>query len=294
MPDEFAPLDIRSPQLQTALADFHPDTIVHFAFVVNPIHDKRLMHDINVGGTLNVFEAVRSLRPARFLTASSATAYGAWPDNPVPISEGWRLKAREDFQYAAEKTALEAELQKLAEELPDVAVSWSRATITGGKGVNNYLSRFVRNIPLIILPDGEDVRLQFVHEDDCAAAHWEILRHDARGPFNVAPHDWVHLTKLAQLTNRWAIKLPFWTFKLISGLWWHLRLPVFDYPPSLHDFVRYPWVIVPTRLENELGFQFRYSAEETLMEMWNEHRRQRDQSFPGRLFKRTESARRAA
>jgi UDP-glucose 4-epimerase len=234
---------------------------------VNPIHDKRLMHDINVGGTANVFEAVRRLRPTRFLTASSATAYGAWPDNPVPISEGWRLKAREEFQYASEKTALEAELQQLAEELPDIAVSWTRATIIGGKGVNNYLSRLVRHLPLIVLPDGEDVRLQFVHVDDCAAATWEILCQDARGPFNVAPRDWVSLTELAELTNRPVIKLPFWTFKLVSGIWWHLRLPIFDYPPSLHDFIRHPWVIAPTRLENELGFQFRYTAEETLLEI---------------------------
>ena len=272
VPDDFARMDIRSPQLQTVLADFQPDTIVHLAFVVNPIHDKRLMRDINIGGTTNVFEAVRSLRPARFLAASSATAYGAWPDNPIPISEGWRLKAREEFQYAAEKTALEAELVKLAVELPDVAVSWTRATIIGGKGVNNYLSRFVRQIPLVILPDGDDVRLQFVHEDDCAAATWEILRHDARGPFNIAPHDWVPLTKLAQLTNRWVISLPFWTFKPVSALWWHLRLPVFDYPPSLHDFIRHPWVVAPTRLENELGFHFRSSAEETLLEIWSQRR----------------------
>lgn len=293
-PDEFAHADIRSADVRTALTNFRPDTIVHLAFVVNPTHDNRLTHDINVGGTKNVFESVRTLRPSRFLMASSATAYGAWPDNPVPISEDWPLKAREGFQYVTDKTTIEAEIQALADELPDVAVSWTRPTIIGGKGVNNYLSRFVLQIPMIVLPDGEDVPLQFVHEDDCVAATWEILRQSARGPFNIGPNDWIPLTKLARLTNRWTIKVPFWMFKLVSWFWWHLRLPVLKYPPSLNEFIRYPWVIAPTRLEQELGFRFRYSAEETLLEMWGEHRRKQRASFPMRLFTRTEPARRAA
>lgn len=272
IPDEFALVDIRSPRLLEVLADFCPDTIVHLAFVVNPIHDSQRMRDINVGGTRNVFAAVRDLRPERFLMASSGTAFGAWPDNPVPLSEDWPLRAREQFQYAAEKTALEGELAALSEELPDVAVSWTRATIIAGQGVDNYLSRLFRWIPMIVLPDGVDVPLQFVHEDDCAAATWEILRHNGRGPFNLAPPNWVTMTQIARLTNRWAISLPFWTFKWASAFWWHCRLPIFQYPPSLHDFLRHPWVMSPARLQQELGFRFQYSAEETLLEMWSHGR----------------------
>jgi len=136
-PHEFVQADIRSPDVRTALRGFQPDTIIHLAFVVNPIRDKRLMNDINVGGTKNVFEAVRSLRPQRFLMASSATAYGAWPDNPIPIHEDWRLKARENFQYAADKTALDMAIKSLADELPHVAVSWTRPVIIGGKGAGD-------------------------------------------------------------------------------------------------------------------------------------------------------------
>jgi UDP-glucose 4-epimerase len=257
------------------------------------MHDERKMHDINVGGTRNVFESVRELRPTRFLMASSATAYGAWPDNPVPITEGWRLKAREEFQYAADKTTVEAAIQSIADELPDVAVAWTRPTIIGGKGTNNYLSRLVLQIPMIVLPDGEDVPLQFVHEDDCAAATWEILRQNARGPFNIGPNDWVPLTRMAKLTNRRVVHLPFWLFQGVTWVWWHLRLPVFNYPPSLNEFIRHPWVIAPSRLEKELGFRFRYSAEETLMEMWDEHLRKKRGIRPMQLDSPTEPARRA-
>lgn len=274
-PHEFVQADVRSPDMRAAIANFQPDTIVHLAFVVNPIRDTRLMSDINIGGTKNVFEAVRAIRPQRFLMASSATAYGAWPDNPVPITEDWRLKASTAFQYAADKTAVEAEVQALADELPDVAVAWTRPVIIGGKGVSNYLSRFVLNIPIIVLPNGNDVPLHFVHEDDCVAATWTILQSNARGPFNVGPPDCLPLTKIAQLTNRRAIKLPFWTMQFATTIWWGLRLPLFDFPPSLHHFIRHPWVVSPARLQNELGFQFRYSCEDTLLEMWAEHCRKK-------------------
>ncbi len=270
-PDEFVKLDIRHPDVQTTLASFQSDTIVHLAFVLNPTHDNRQMHDINVGGTQNVFAAVRSIRPQRFLMSSSATAYGAWPDNPIPMHETWRLKAREKFQYSADKTAIEAAIRLLADELPDVAVSWTRPAIICGENVENFLSRLILNLPFMILPDGKDVPMQFVHESDCAAATWEILFQNARGPFNVAPPDWVPIRRVAELTNRRAVKLPYWSMKLATTIWWGLRLPVFDFPASLHDFVRYPWVVAPTRLQDELGFRFQHSAEETLMEMWAEH-----------------------
>jgi UDP-glucose 4-epimerase len=293
-PDEFAQVDIRDPQLRSMLADFQPDTIIHLAFVVNPIHNKKRMHDINVGGTRNVFEAVRTLRPARFLTSSSATAYGAWPDNPIPMPENWRLRAREKFQYAADKTLLDYELQALSAELPDVAVSWTRAAIIGGKGANNFLSRMLLKMPWVVLPSGNDTPLQFVHEEDCVAATWEILCQDARGPFNIGPNNWMTLTSIAKLTNRRVFTLPLWLFKYVSWYWWHLRLPVFDYPPSLHDFLRHAWVVAPTRLEKELGFRFRYTAEETVLEMWNEHQRTKRGGASGRPFASSESNRRAA
>lgn len=274
-PHEFVKHDIRSPDVRTTLEKFQPDTIMHLAFVLNPIRDLALMHDINVNGAKNVFEAVRTIQPQRFMMASSATAYGAWDDNPVPMDESWPLRARKDFQYSADKTELESAVLKLAEELPDVAVSWTRPTIIGGARVDNYLTRLIINLPVIMLLDGFDTPLQWVHEEDCAAATLTILKHSARGPFNISPSDWVFMSQVAKLTNRRQVKIPLWTVRLFTKVWWKLHLPVFHFPPSLHYFARYPWVIAPNRLTNELGFKFQYSAQDTLMEMWNAHQQRK-------------------
>jgi UDP-glucose 4-epimerase len=274
-PDEFVQLDIRNPEVQATLAKFSPDTIVHLAFVVNPTHNNREMHDINVGGTQNVFAAVRWIQPQRFLLSSSATAYGAWPDNPVPMHETWQLRARENFQYSADKTEIEHRIRDLADELPAVAVAWTRPTIIACGEVRNYLSSLMLNLRFLILPDGNDTPLQFVHVSDCVAATWHILRHSARGPFNIAPPDWLSLTEIAKITNRGAIKLPLWTIRMATTIWWSLRLPLFEFPPSLYEFIRYPWVVAPTRLQQELGFQFQYSTADTVLEMWQAFRRKK-------------------
>lgn len=267
--NEFVQLDIRQPEVQSALERFQPDTIVHLAFVLNVIHDNRKMHDINVGGTQNVFAAVRKLQPQRFLMASSATAYGAWPDNPVPIQETWPLKAHTESQYASDKASLELAIQSLADELPNVAVSWTRPGIIVGSGVENYLSRFLCRLMFVLLPDGVDVPMQFVHEDDVVAATWAILTHDARGAFNVGPPNWMKLSEFAALTGRRTSSRPYWLMKAFLTVWWTLRLPILDFPPSMLAYLRHPWVVAPSRLEQELDFRFQHSCHDAALAMWN-------------------------
>ena len=46
------------------------------------------MYDIDVNGTQNVLEAASAAGVEHLLVASSTTAYGAFPDNPVPLTGG--------------------------------------------------------------------------------------------------------------------------------------------------------------------------------------------------------------
>lgn len=270
-PDEFVRLDVRDRELLPLWERFAPDAIIHLAFVVNPMHDEKEMRSINVDGTENVFHAVRRLRPIRFMMSSSATVYGSFPDNPVPMDENWKIRARPNYRYAIDKTDLEHRIAELARELPDTAVSWTRPTTICGPGVNNYLSRFLLNLPIIVLMDGSDTPLQFVHEDDVAEATWRILDGGGRGPYNIGPPDWIRLTDVAAHTGRRVITLPFWVIRCITTCWWGLRLPVFDFPVGMLYFLRYPWVAAPSRLEREFGFRFQHSTLDTLREMLQLH-----------------------
>lgn len=271
-PDEFFKCDVRSDQLRERLQQFKPDTVLHFAFIVDPIHDDDEMHSINVQGTQNVMEAVREIQPERFMISSSATAYGASDDNPVPMSEAQPPRSYQQYRYATDKVEVEGLLQAFKSENPQIKVSWTRPTIIWEPGLSNYLTDLINIPPLMLKPSGNDTELQFVHGDDLVAATHLILKKNATGPFNIAPCDWVTISEIAQMSRRFTISFPCSVLKKIAAGWWALRLPLFRFPPGFWNFVRYSWVIEPDRLVNELGYEFKYSAKETLQMMLDHHR----------------------
>jgi len=266
LPDRFVELDILDSSLAELLRDFQPDTVVHAAFLLAPLRDRRKMRRVNVDGCRNVLDAAGTCGAERVMLVSSATAYGAWPDNPIPIDEALPLRPAK-FQYAADKFEIESYAEEFAGLHPAIAVSRVRPAIIGGAGMDNYLSRFIFGQPVLVLIDGHDTPLQFVHEQDVAAAMLAILSAGARGAFNIGPPDWNRISEIAGETRRRTLRLPFWLVRLVHGLGWTLRLPTHEAPADFLEFARYPWAVRARRLERELGFRFRYTSLETLREI---------------------------
>ncbi|MGA2061800.1 MAG: NAD-dependent epimerase/dehydratase family protein [Thermoguttaceae bacterium] len=264
---EFLQLDMRRPELVEALKIFQPDTVVHMAFVVPPMHDEREMHAINFEGSRNVLEASAAAGAERLLATSSATALGAWPDNPVPLDDSWPGRAGPHFSYAAHKVELEAMLLRFAEEHPQITVSCVRPCIVGGPRMDNYLRHLLFEMPIIVLLDGIDSAIQLVHEDDVSAAIHRILVRQGTGVYNLAPPDILSLTELGELTGRRRMSAPFWLGRLLAWMAWKSHFPPHKYPPGFLYFLRYPWLVASNRLVHELGFQFQHSSRETFLEM---------------------------
>lgn len=263
-PDQFVKSDICDPALAKSFQEFAPDTVLHAAFIVNPIHDEVLMHHINVDGTRNVLAAIANLSLKRFMLFSSATAYGAWRENPVPIDELQPVRARPDFRYAADKVEIEHLVDEFARQHPTVAVSCVRPAVVGGPGMDNYLRQNIFSLPVMVRFERCDHPVQFVHEDDVVDSILTILEADGRGPYNIAPPDWTSSKVLARETKRFLITLPFWLVEPVANLTWKIRFPLFHSPPGYLTFCRYPWVVTPRRLCSELGFQFRHSSIDTI------------------------------
>ncbi|MBL8815867.1 MAG: NAD-dependent epimerase/dehydratase family protein [Planctomyces sp.] len=273
---QFAECDITSEHASTSIADFQPDTIVHLAFVVNPMRNERRMRQINVDGTKQVLKAARIVKPKRLLIGSSATAYGAWEDNAVPMTESFRLKSRDEYRYAADKVEVERMLAEFRDQQPGITVSWTRPCMIYGPGISNYLTQFILEGPLIVLPGGNNTEFQFVHVDDVADATWTILRNNGAGPFNVAPPDWFTLRELANMSGRRTAKVPLNACLTFTTIWWALRLPKFRFPSGLWYFIRFPWVIHPERLQSEMNFEFRYSSRDVIRQLLSDAGRLRD------------------
>jgi UDP-glucose 4-epimerase len=266
-PDEFCPADVADPRLPGAVRRFEPDTVVHLAYAVQPGRDPARLRAVNVDGTRAVLDAVAAARPRRLLVASSATVYGAWPDNPPACDETTPLRPLPGYYYSAHKGIVEALVRQFAESCPGIAVSWTRPAIVVGRGVKNFLADYFLGVPFVCLPDGRDTPLQFVHRDDLARATLAILAASARGPFNVAPEDAVSQRQIARALGVPALPVPYAAMAAIGRVWWTLRLPWLATPPGLVGYVRHPWVMTSARLRDELGFAFAYTSAAAFAEL---------------------------
>lgn len=261
---EFLKLDMRNAAFADALRKFAPDTLIHMAFVVPPMHNEARMHDINLCGSRNVLAAAADIRPERLMICSSATALGARADNPVPMDDHRPIRADIDFRYAADKVELETITAAYAAAHPESRVSWVRPCVVAGPHCDNYLSRLLLECPIVAKLDGVDSPLQLVHEDDVSAACRLILERGGTGPFNICPVDALPLSAIAERTKRWQVSLNFRLAKFLAGVGWWSYFPLHEYPPNFLDFVRYPWVAAPNRLRDEIGFTLQYTTDSTL------------------------------
>ncbi len=111
--------DIRdAARLARIVMDLHPDEIYHLAAqssVALSQEKPRATYEVNVGGTLNLLEAVRGLTPPpRLLVVGSAEEYGAVPPEQLPLREDSPLRPR-GF-YAWSKVAADLLAVQCAEE----------------------------------------------------------------------------------------------------------------------------------------------------------------------------------
>ena len=96
--------DVRSPAARRALAG--ADLVFHLAAQVwegRGQASREAMRQVNVDGTRNILDA----GPGAVVLASSAAVYGAWPDNPLPLTEDHVPRPNPECRYATDKLAAE-------------------------------------------------------------------------------------------------------------------------------------------------------------------------------------------
>src|ERR687891_234481 len=184
---EFERVDVRDREgVRAVLERARPDALVHLAFILNPSHDEHLMYDVDVNGTHNVLEAAAAVGTGHVLVTSSSTAYGAFPDNPVPLTEDDPVRGVAAFPYARDKTESDRLCQLWAARHPDRAMTIVRPCIVFGPNVDNYLVRLWTKQPFAADAGQLDNQIQFVHEDDVVEAMGALLLGRHAGAFNVA------------------------------------------------------------------------------------------------------------
>ncbi len=255
---EFRQVDVRdAAAVRDLVAAEQPDVLVHLAFLLNPIHDEQAMYDIDVNGTHNVLEAASAGGVQQVLVTSSAVAYGAFPDNPVPIGEEHPVRGVAGFEYARDKTESDRLCQLWALRHPERTMTIVRPCMVFGPNANNYLVRLWTDVPFVADLGGPDHGVQFVHEDDVVSAIELLMEGAHGGAFNIAPDDTMSTddaTRIAGLKRR---RAPLRLYTRFVGLLW--RLHQSEAPPGSIAFAVHPWIVSNAKLR-ALGWEPRHTS----------------------------------
>jgi UDP-glucose 4-epimerase len=239
------------------------DVAMHLAWTVDPLRDTAQQRAICIGGSKRFLEGCAAGDVGHVFFMSSATAYGAHPSHAAPVDESEPLKDRHHFQYSAEKREAEGLFRRFAADRPRTLLQMARPVVVAGPNVSNFIFRSMER-PFAARPLGADPRVQLVHEEDCAAALVAIVASRRPGAFNVAADGSLPLSEIARRLGTRLVSLPMPLLRgLVAASWRAGWTSVSEAPPGYVDFIKYPWSVSNRRLKEEVGFRFRYTAEET-------------------------------
>jgi UDP-glucose 4-epimerase len=250
--------DVRKP-LTGMFQDHDIDTVVHAAYVLAPIHNVSLMEDINISGTKNVLAASKKAGISHLVYTSSTTAYGFYPDNPVPLKEESPLRGNNDFTYAKNKKEIESLMQEFARENSNITVTILRPCFVVGPGLDNLIAHHLKK-KFVLLPNNHKP-FQFVHEDDFLRAVVLCLEKTVPGIFNIAGKGTIEFTEAARMLGNIPVMLPFKMAYILNHIGWVLRLSFLtEFPSPMLNLVRYSWVASQDRFLRETGFTYQYDT----------------------------------
>lgn len=252
-------LDLQPVELDGAVVDVRPDTVVHMGLVASSraAGDRGTMKEINVVGTMHLLAGCRrTIEVRRLVVRSSGGVYGAGPRDPALFTEASGATSSLVGGWARDCADAEEEVRGLARVRPDIAVATLRLAHAVGPQLRTAFSDlFARStVPGVA---GHDGRLQFVHADDVVGATVAAALSGIRGALNVAGDGVLRLSQAAALARRPVAWLPRGT---LAG---HHRLPGLAMPEIAADdiaMLAYGRVLDTSRLRRELGYRLAWST----------------------------------
>lgn len=244
---------VTAHQVELATADLKPllegaATVLHLAQADGPeAATPGAAHTGDGAIAHRVLDAAASVGVRHAVLLSSATVYGAWANNPVPLTEEAPLRPNPGVTLASEKAELERTAAEWRHDHPGATVAVLRPTTTVVPEGNGWLARaLARSSALPVAAD--DPPAQFLDVDDLATAVDLARRARIDGARNVAPDSWASGDTVRALAGGAPrVRLPERLALRLAALGW--RWGVSATPPELLPFTVHPWVVANDRLK---------------------------------------------
>ena len=233
------------------------DTLLHLAVASEdgPIRRRGGTGD----GTAGVLGAVSAAGVDHVVTLSSALVYGAWPNNPLPLTEDAPLRPNSELPFAVQRAHTEYLVAAWASERPDRVAAVLRPCPALAPDGSSWMARSLAAATGLRTLEEEPPR-QFVHLDDLAAAVDVVRRQRIDGPCNVAPDGWIPGDVVRELGGVAPTPvLPMRVARLLARVRWRFqRGPI---PPGLLPYTVHPWLVANDRLK-AAGWRPQYTNEQ--------------------------------
>jgi UDP-glucose 4-epimerase len=270
-------LDVRDPARRARKLEFHrvdvlgtdlvpyvrgADAIVHLAAIVGPNPDEELFTRVNVDGTRRLIDAAARAGVRKLVRPSSAAIYGAWANNPVPLTEDAALRPSPGYLPAI----VDAECERLladwaAAQSGRVVTRFRIAPVVGAGAHALFASVALGHAPVRVR--GAASPVQVVHVDDAAAALEVAVDRDLDGAFNVAADGWLTVEEAsALLPGRRLPGVPYEVAERVLRATW--ATGVGDAPPSALPYFVHAWVVANDRLK-AAGWKPGHSNDEAIL-----------------------------
>jgi nucleoside-diphosphate-sugar epimerase len=223
----------------------HVDIAVHLAA---GDHDTRARRRESVTkGAAALLELADERGVEHLVLVSSAMVYGAWANNPVPLTEEAALRPDLDFVFARQLASVEQMVDDWRTSAPGRTATVLRPVASVAADGTSSLARALA-AGMGQRSGQEDPGAQFLHLDDLASAVLLSTEHRLDGVYNVAPDGWVAGERVRALAGRSPrIKLPDRLAEVVARIRWRFqRGPI---PPGLRSYTQSPWLVANDRLK---------------------------------------------
>lgn len=221
------------------------DVVVHLGAADHDLRARRresvtpgaaaMLDDATVGGA------------SHLVLVSSAMVYGAYANNPVPLTEDAILRPDVEFVYARQLATVEAMVDRWRRSASGRTVAVLRPVVAmAADGTSSLALALAAGMGQRLGED--DPAAQFLHLDDLASAVALAVVERLDGVFNVAPDGWVAADRVRALAgDRPRLRLPDRVAEVVSAQRWRFqRGPI---PPGLRSYTREPWLVANDRLK---------------------------------------------